>query len=115
MNKTTIAVILGIVLVVGGIVLSKNGAIPGTGTALTKTEPAKTSETVELKNGDTYDLTASYVEKDINGVPYKMLAYNGSIPGPMIKVPQGAEVTINFKNGLILHDPTQTRNLLKEE
>lgn len=99
MNKTFIAVVLGIALVVGGIVLSKNGAIPGTSTALTKTEPAKTLETVELKNGDTYDLTTSYVEKYINGVPYKMLAYNGSIPGPMIKVPQGAEVTINFKNG----------------
>lgn len=54
---------------------------------------------VELKNGDSYDLIASYVEKDINGVKYKMLAYNGSIPGPLIKVPQGAEVTINFKNG----------------
>ena len=27
-----------------------------------------------------------------------MLAYNGSIPGPLIKVAQGSEVTINFKN-----------------
>lgn len=27
-----------------------------------------------------------------------MLAYNGSIPGPLIKVSQGAQVTINFKN-----------------
>lgn len=27
-----------------------------------------------------------------------MLAYNGSIPGPLIKVPQGAEITLNFKN-----------------
>ena len=27
-----------------------------------------------------------------------MLAYNGSIPGPTIRVAQGAEVTINFKN-----------------
>ncbi len=99
MNKTLIAVVLGIVLVVGGIVLSKNGTIPGASTALTKTEPAKVSEIVELKNGDSYDLTASYVEKDINGAKYTMLAYNGSIPGPLIKVPQGAEVTIKFKNG----------------
>lgn len=99
MNKTLIAVVLGIVLAIGGIVLSKNGAMPGTSTGLTKTELATVSETVELKNGDTYDLIASYVEKEIDGVSYKMLAYNGSIPGPMIKVPQGAEVTINFKNG----------------
>lgn len=54
--------------------------------------------TVELKNGDTYDLTASSVTKEIGGKPQKMLAYNDSIPGPTIRVPQGAEVTINFKN-----------------
>ncbi len=59
---------------------------------------AKPSETAELKNGDTYNLTASYIKKNINGTEYRMLAYNGSIPGPLIKVPQGAEVTINFKN-----------------
>lgn len=56
------------------------------------------SEVVELKDGDTYDLSAGYVKKSINGTEYKMLAYNGSIPAPLIKVPQGAEVTINFKN-----------------
>ena len=27
-----------------------------------------------------------------------MLAYNGSIPGPTLKVPQGATITVNFKN-----------------
>jgi len=59
---------------------------------------AKSTETVELKNGDTYNLMASYVKKNINGTEYRMLAYNSSIPGPMIKIPQGAEVTINFKN-----------------
>ncbi len=59
---------------------------------------AKPSETVELKSGDTYNLTASYVKKNINGTEYKMLAYNDSIPGPLIKIAQGSEVTINFKN-----------------
>lgn len=58
----------------------------------------KVSEIVELKNGDTYDLTSEYVNKEINGQSYKMLAYNGSIPGPIIKVQQGSEVTINLKN-----------------
>lgn len=56
------------------------------------------SKIVELKNGDTYDLIAEYVNKEINGVTFKMLAYNGSIPGPILKVKQGAEVTINLKN-----------------
>lgn len=99
MNRQITAVVFGVVIIVAGLLAFRNGTVQNTNTALTKSEPAKITEIVELKNGDTYDLTASYVEKDINGVPYKMLAYNGSIPGPIIKVPQGAEVTINFKNG----------------
>ena len=42
---------------------------------------AKTSETVTLKDGDSYNLTAEIVKKNINGQEVKMLAYNGSIPG----------------------------------
>lgn len=61
---------------------------------------AKSPETVTLKNGDTYNLVASIVKKNINGTEVKMLAYNGSIPGPVIKIPQGGQVTINFKNNL---------------
>ena len=59
---------------------------------------AKIPETVELKNGDTYNLTAGMVKKTIAGHEVTMLAYNGSIPGPIIKVAKGAEVTINFTN-----------------
>src|SRR6266700_6658471 len=55
-------------------------------------------KTVELKNGQIYNLTASIVKKTINNNTVKMLAYNGSIPGPIIKVPQGSEITINFTN-----------------
>lgn len=62
--------------------------------------PASATQTVELKDGDTYNLTASYVKKNINGTEYRMLAYNGLIPGPLIKIAQGAEATINFKNGI---------------
>ncbi len=59
---------------------------------------AKSSEIVELKNGDTYDLTASIVKKQIGNDVVKMLAYNGMIPGPLVKVEQGAQVTLNFTN-----------------
>lgn len=59
---------------------------------------AKPSEEVVLKNGDTYNLTAGIVKKNLNGKEVKMLAYNGSIPGPLIKVPQNAKITMNFKN-----------------
>ena len=60
---------------------------------------AQAPEVVELKDGDRYELTAGFVRKELGNRTYTMLAYNGSIPGPLIKVPQGAEVTINFKNG----------------
>ncbi len=59
---------------------------------------AAASQVIELNNGDTYDLVAAPVTKQIGGRSYTMLAYNGTIPGPLIKVAQGAEVTINFTN-----------------
>lgn len=59
---------------------------------------AKPQETVNLKNGETYDLRASIVKKEINGKELKMLAYNGSIPGPVIKVPQDATITLRLVN-----------------
>lgn len=62
----------------------------------------QTTETpvVELHDKDTYTLTAENVTHVINGKPQNMVAYNGSIPGPTIKVPQGATVTIHFVNKL---------------
>lgn len=59
---------------------------------------ASSTQIVELNDGDTYDLESSFVEKELNGSLYKMLAYNGSIPGPTLKVKQGSTVTINFTN-----------------
>ncbi|MBI4138066.1 MAG: multicopper oxidase family protein [Candidatus Wildermuthbacteria bacterium] len=59
---------------------------------------AKSAEIVELKNGDTYNLTAGFVKKKIGNGTYRMLAYNGSIPGSLIKAEQGAEVAVVFKN-----------------
>jgi len=61
-------------------------------------QEATQPKTVELKNGQSYNLTASIVKKTINNGTVKMLAYNGSIPGPIIKVQQGSEITIHFTN-----------------
>ncbi|OHA25648.1 MAG: hypothetical protein A3C79_01295 [Candidatus Taylorbacteria bacterium RIFCSPHIGHO2_02_FULL_45_28] len=102
-NKLIIGII-AVVVVIGGIVFlrqSDTGNIVLAGafsTDITGLAEAKPSEMVELKNGDTYDLTASIVKKTIGNSVVKMLAYNGMIPGPMIKVQQGAEVTLNFTN-----------------
>ena len=99
MNKKYLYAGIGIaVIIVGAAFLTQNKSSDVSNTKAPELTTLKSMETVELKSGDTYDLTAGYVEKEINGVKYKMLAYNGSIPGPLIKVAQGSEVTINFKN-----------------
>lgn len=95
---------IAVVIVIGGVVILQrpdtgNKVMAGTfSTDITDLPEAKPSETVELKNGDSYDLTASIVKKKIGNSVVKMLAYNGMIPGPLIKVDQGAEVTLNFTN-----------------
>jgi FtsP/CotA-like multicopper oxidase with cupredoxin domain len=100
MNKTTLSVILLAVLIGGGISLANMGSVfPGVFSTSTRGLPeAKSTQIVELKDGDTFDLTAGFVKKNIQGNEVRMLAYNGSIPGPTLKVPQGATITVNFKN-----------------
>lgn len=56
------------------------------------------AEVVVIEDGGTYTITADEVEKEIGGQAVRMLAYNGSIPGPTLKVPQGATFTVIFKN-----------------
>jgi len=60
--------------------------------------PAVPPATVELADGDSYDITAAYVVKEVGNRKLRMLAYNRSVPGPFIKAPQGAEITLNFRN-----------------
>lgn len=54
--------------------------------------------TLTPKDGDTLRLTISYVAKWIAGRKVRMLAYNGSVPGPVIKVRQGASIVLLLKN-----------------
>ena len=102
-NKLIIGVI-AVVIVVGGIALLRktdtgNKVLTGSfSTNIIGLAEAKQSEVVELKNGDMYNLTASIVKKTIGNSVVKMLAYNDMIPGPMIKVEQGVEITLNFTN-----------------
>ena len=97
-----------LLILVGGVVVvsTRHERIPpdedtpglGETVALEKLSAAQAPIVVELKHGDTFDLTAGFVQKKLGNRSYRMLAYNGSIPGPLIKAEQGAEVTINFKN-----------------
>ena len=60
-------------------------------------EAART-EVAELRDGDPFDLEISPVAKRIGNTTVRMLAYNGSIPGPTPKVSQGSSVTVNVTN-----------------
>src|SRR5262245_26547739 len=53
---------------------------------------------VELSDGDELDLTIAPVTKEIGGETVRMLAYNGSIPGPTLKVKQGSEIVVHARN-----------------
>lgn len=71
----------------------------------------KPTEIVELKDGDTFNLTASIVRKKIGDKTVKMLAYNRSIPGPLIKVAKGSEVTIKFTNRIDVETTVHSHGL----
>jgi FtsP/CotA-like multicopper oxidase with cupredoxin domain len=55
-------------------------------------------KSVELSDGDEFELRIAPVTKEIGGNKVRMLAYNGSIPGPTLKVKQGSEVLVRAVN-----------------
>ena len=56
------------------------------------------SEVVEISAAQPFELRIAPVAKRIKDVAVRMLAYNGSIPGPTLKVRQGSEVVVNVVN-----------------
>jgi FtsP/CotA-like multicopper oxidase with cupredoxin domain len=59
---------------------------------------ARNTELVELLDGDEFALEIVPVKKRIGDATVRMLAYNGSVPGPTLKVPQGATITVPVTN-----------------
>src|SRR5690242_18603470 len=59
---------------------------------------ARDTELVELADGDEYALEIVPVRKRIGEATVRMLAYNGSVPGPTLKIPQDATITIPVTN-----------------
>ena len=55
-------------------------------------------EHVELSDGDTFELRIAPVAKRIGDETVRMLAYNGSIPGPVLKVKEGSEIGVKIEN-----------------
>jgi FtsP/CotA-like multicopper oxidase with cupredoxin domain len=59
---------------------------------------ARSTELVELGDGDQFELEIMPVKKRIGDATVRMLAYNGSVPGPTLMVPQGATITVHVTN-----------------
>ena len=57
-----------------------------------------TTEAVQLADGDVFALRIAPVVKQIGEDTVRMLAYNGSVPGPTLVVRQGTEVVVNATN-----------------
>src|SRR4051795_6049595 len=66
-------------------------------TDTTGLELASEPETVEIADGGAFDLRIAPVKKQLGGATVRMLAYNGSVPGPTLKVAQGSEVIVNVE------------------
>src|ERR671923_1946475 len=59
---------------------------------------ARKTDLVELQDGDEYELETIPVKKRIGEATVRMLAYNGSVPGPTLKVAQGSTLTVHVTN-----------------
>ncbi|WP_324277823.1 multicopper oxidase family protein [Blastococcus brunescens] len=54
---------------------------------------------MELADGESFHLRPGPVIKQLSGTTVRMLGYNGSVPGPTLKVRQGTEVVVHVTNG----------------
>jgi FtsP/CotA-like multicopper oxidase with cupredoxin domain len=59
---------------------------------------ASRPDVIQLADGDSFDLEIAPVSKAIEGAMVRMLAYNGSIPGPTLVVDEGSTVTVIVTN-----------------
>jgi len=59
---------------------------------------ASSPRVVRLADGDRLHLGINPVRKNIEGAELRMLAYNGSIPGPALHVQQGSQITVQTWN-----------------
>ena len=86
----------------GGQVTERSGGHGGTDSAFPASVadlPAATQPGVEeVAPGESFDLTIHPVAKRIGDGTFRMLSYNGSIPGPTLRVRQGSEIFVNVRN-----------------
>jgi FtsP/CotA-like multicopper oxidase with cupredoxin domain len=59
---------------------------------------ATPSEVVDVLDGETFELRIGPVSKEFADATVRMLAYNGSIPGPTLRVRQGSKIGVGVVN-----------------
>jgi FtsP/CotA-like multicopper oxidase with cupredoxin domain len=67
-------------------------------TAISDLPKAQSAELVTLPDGARFNLRIAPVTKRLGDAMVRMLAYNGSIPGPTLHVQQGSELLVNVVN-----------------
>ena len=67
-------------------------------TETTNLAEATAPASIRLRDGDHLDLEITPVRKRIRDAEVRMLAYNGSIPGPVLLVGQGSEIEVTAVN-----------------
>jgi FtsP/CotA-like multicopper oxidase with cupredoxin domain len=77
---------------------AKNTVIDSLPTDIEGLPEAPRPELVELADGDSFELEIAPVAKRIGEATVRMLAYNGSIPGPTLKLSRGSTVTVHVTN-----------------
>jgi FtsP/CotA-like multicopper oxidase with cupredoxin domain len=63
---------------------------------------ARFREIVEMADGDTLRLEAGFVRRTVGARTFTMYGFNEQYPGPLIRVPQGAEIVVLFTNSIDL-------------
>jgi suppressor of ftsI len=76
--------------------------LPGSRVDLSTLPESRPSVVTRLKNGDTLDLTAMLVRRKLRGKAFAMYGFNGQTPGPLIRVPRNATITVRFHNRIDL-------------
>jgi FtsP/CotA-like multicopper oxidase with cupredoxin domain len=59
---------------------------------------ARATEVIDLADGELYELSIEPVAKQIGVHTVRMLGYSGSVPGPTLRVPEGAEIQVKVEN-----------------
>ncbi len=72
--------------------------LPGAGMDPSMFPEARPSESVELSDGDTLNVSVSMVRRTIAGQEMVMFGYNGQYPGPLIKTVRDATIVVRVTN-----------------